>query len=203
MRPLRLGGEVADGGDHLAGLGGGEIGLAREPHQIGVAFGVLGEQRDAAIGVQGRRDARRWRGARSRPRWRSSTIACSRRSAGCGLARGSRRIRARRTDCWSRSARAPASGRAAASADEPRNGERPFEQRIGGVHAKMHEGVGWLCHASSLRCRVALVGVRHYGVGFAAACNRSVQPSLTRYPSFPRRLDDCSLFCSNVKLGQN
>ena len=37
-------------GDHLPRLGGGEIGVAGEPHQIGVALGILGEQRDAAIG---------------------------------------------------------------------------------------------------------------------------------------------------------
>ncbi len=31
-----VGGEIGDSGDHLAGLGGGEIGVGREAHQIGV-----------------------------------------------------------------------------------------------------------------------------------------------------------------------
>ena len=43
---------IGDGRDHLAGLGRSEIGVGREPHQIGVACRVLGEQRDAPVGAR-------------------------------------------------------------------------------------------------------------------------------------------------------
>ena len=43
--------EIGDGGNHLAGLACGEIGLGREAHEIGVAVSVLGKERDAPVGA--------------------------------------------------------------------------------------------------------------------------------------------------------
>ncbi len=44
--------QIGDGGNHLAGLACREIGVGREPHQIGIALRVLGEERDAPVGAR-------------------------------------------------------------------------------------------------------------------------------------------------------
>ncbi len=168
-----LGGKIGHRGHHLAALRRREISVGRKPHEIGVALLVLGEKRDAPVGVgpayiaSGRNlalggeserkgqaddglDAGFSKGLREFER-AEEIVGIGERQHRCAIGTGQRR--------------------------EPGDGERPFEQRIGGVHPQMHEGFSLIRHAYDL---LPLTPPHAYTHGFERQKRR---PEAT-YPSY-------------------
>ena len=132
--------ELIDRDERLARLGRREIGAGGEPHQIGVAGFVLGKERNAPVCLRSTQVRARGRLALrgEGQRQRAADDGLDARSGhGFGELKRAEQIvgigqRQRR--------RAVGLG----ERHEPRDGERPFEQRIGRVHPEMHEGLGLL-----------------------------------------------------------
>ena len=138
-----VGGKIGDRGDHLARLGRREIGVGREPHQIGVARLVLGEERDAAIGA-GAAELGPWRWLLLGGEGERQSEPDDRLDARLGEAFGEFE-RAEQIVGISQRQRRSAIG--ARQRGELRDGQRAFEQRIGRVHPKMHEGLALPSHS--------------------------------------------------------
>ena len=136
--PLLVERKVSDRDQRLAAVGAVAIGLGRKLDEIGVTARILGEERDAAV-IDVLHEL-----AAVRARLGLGREAQGERAADDGLDLGLRRVfgefeRAEQIVGVGQRERRHALFRG--KADQLRNGQRAFEQRIGRMHPKMHEGL--------------------------------------------------------------